>query len=247
MGESDIIKCEIGETVKISIVIPLFNEEGAVKGLVDEIQDVIESSELSCEIILVDDGSTDNTLNTIRELEIQYVNIRSLHHRNNYGQSAGLATGFRYAKGDIIVTLDGDGQNVPADISLLIEKLTDDVDCVCGVRQKRRDGIVRRISSRIANRFLYFATGADFADTGCALRALRREALGELIIFNGMHRFLPGILRVQGYRVIEIPVGHRPRLTGVSKYGVSNRLFRGLRDCLAFRWYKARVFDGRRI
>ncbi len=247
MSTSDITKIEAEESIQISIVIPLFNEEGAVAGLVEEIHEVVNSIELSYEVILVDDGSTDNTKKVLRALEKQHANIRVFYHRMNYGQSAGLATGFSFARGNIIITLDGDGQNAPADIVLLIEKLTDDVDCVCGVRHQRQDGIIKRISSRIANQFLRISTGASFADTGCALRAIRREALGELMIFNGMHRFLPSILRLQGYHVVEIPVGHRPRLTGASKYGISNRLFRGLRDCFALRWYKARVLQGRRL
>jgi glycosyltransferase involved in cell wall biosynthesis len=237
----------VEESIQLSIVIPLFNEEGAVTGLVEEIIEVVSSIELPHEVILVDDGSSDNTKKVLSELEKQHTSVRGFYHRKNYGQSAGLATGFSFARGNIIITLDGDGQNDPADILLLIEKLTDDVDCVCGMRHQRQDGLVKRISSRIANRLRDITTGVSFADAGCALRAVRREALDELIIFNGMHRFLPSILRLQGYHVVEIPVGHRPRLTGVSKYGISNRLFRGLLDCFALRWYKARVFQGRRL
>jgi glycosyltransferase involved in cell wall biosynthesis len=145
------------------------------------------------------------------------------------------------AKGEIVITMDADLQNDPADIPTLLEALTPEVDCVCGIRRTREDDFVKRISSRIANGFRNWITGDNIQDAGCTYRALRRNILGEMVVFNGMHRFIPTILRAQGCRVVEIKVNHRPRTKGVSKYGVGNRLWRGILDCLAIRWYRRRA------
>jgi dolichol-phosphate mannosyltransferase len=141
--------------------------------------------------------------------------------------------------------MDADGQNDPESIPELLAALPG-FDCVAGVRRRREDNWVKRVSSKIANGFRNAITGDRISDSGCTFRALRREALAEVPVFNGMHRFLPSLLRFQGYRVTEIAVRHRPRTTGVSKYGVGNRLFRGIRDCFAMRWYRRRAVPGRR-
>jgi hypothetical protein len=141
--------------------------------------------------------------------------------------------------------MDSDGQNDPRDIPRLLAAL-EDVDCVCGVRALRRDGWVRRASSAIGNGFRRLVTGDRISDAGCTYRALRRAALEELPVFNGMHRFLPTLLRVQGYSLCEIPVGHRPRSAGESKYGIGNRMWRGIADCLAMRWFARRALRGGR-
>jgi dolichol-phosphate mannosyltransferase len=231
----------------ISVIIPVFNEEESIVDLVDEVTCILNNRPFSFEIIVIDDGSTDCTVATLERLENENSKLNLVSHKQNLGQSAGLASGFKKAQGTIIVTLDGDGQNDPADIPTLLEELGSEIDCVCGVRLRRQDSVVKRVSSRVANSFRNFVTGDQVTDTGCALRAIRHEALNELPVFNGMHRFLPSMLRFQGFHVVEIPVNHRPRLKGNSKYGVGNRLFRGLRDCFAMRWYKARVIQGRRL
>ncbi|CAB1055654.1 Glycosyl transferase, group 2 family [Olavius sp. associated proteobacterium Delta 1] len=145
-----------------------------------------------------------------------------------------------------VVTMDADQQNDPADIPTLLEA-SKEADAVCGIRQNRQDDWVRRISSRIANGFRNWVTQDDIADAGCTFRAVRRVALGEIPVFKGMHRFLPTLLRLQGFKVIEIPVNHRPRTRGESKYGVRNRLFRGLIDCFAILWFRKRCFPANRF
>jgi glycosyltransferase involved in cell wall biosynthesis len=236
---------------EISVVIPVFNEAESIGPLVREIVDVLgagaEPPHGPYEIVVVDDGSTDGTDDVLAALAGEIATLQIVRHATNCGQSAGQATGFARARGRVIVTLDGDGQNDPADIPALIEALAADVDCVCGVRQVRQDDLVRRVSSRVANRFRDAVTGDRVADSGCALRAIRRSALDELLVFNGMHRFLASILRFQGYRVVELPVNHRPRTAGTTKYGVGNRLFRGIRDCFALRWYRARALQAKRL
>jgi dolichol-phosphate mannosyltransferase len=147
----------------------------------------------------------------------------------------------------VVVTLDADGQNDPADIPALLAALRPGVDCVTGVRTQRQDSFVKRVSSRVANAYRNWITGDRVTDAGCTFRAVRRAALREVPVFNGLHRFLPTILRRQGFTVAELPVNHRPRTRGVSKYGVGNRLWRGLRDCFAMRWYAARVIPADRL
>jgi glycosyltransferase involved in cell wall biosynthesis len=166
-------------------------------------------------------------------------------HNLNCGESAAEATGFAHARGEWIITIDADQQNDPADIPSLLEA-SKNVDAVCGVRTKREDDFVKRISSRIANGFRNWVTGDVIADAGCTFRALRKEALREIPVFNGMHRFLPTLLRLQGFTVIEIPVNHRPRTRGESKYGIGNRMFRGLIDCFAIHWWRKRCLPTNR-
>ena len=236
----------VQETVEISVVSPVYNEEGNVAALTAEIETTLETLGRSFEIILVDDGSTDGSLAAMRGLTADRPWLKILVHRRNFGQSAGLATGFRRARGRIVITLDSDLQNDPADIPLLLAGLEDGTDAVCGIRRRRMDNFVRKMSSKIANGFRNAVTGDRITDSGCSFRAIRREALREVLVFNGMHRFLPTILRWQGFQVKEIEVGHRPRTSGVTKYGVHNRLWRGILDCLAMRWYKRRRLQTRR-
>jgi len=174
--------------------------------------------------------------------------VRSLRHRRNFGQSAAVATGFQAARGQWIATLDGDGQNDPADLPrMLDEARRAGVDCVTGVRAKRQDDFIRRLSSRVANGFRNWATGDRVSDSGCGARVVRAACVGELPVFNGLHRFMPTLLRAKGFTVVETPVNHRPRLRGVSKYGLHNRLWRGLRDCFGVRWFKARAVPAMRL
>jgi len=224
----------------LSVVIPVFNEQDNLEPLLVELESVLRSVAAAFEVICVNDASTDGSLDVLRRLQTAHPWLRVVHHRINSGESAAEATGFQHARAPIIITMDADQQNDPADIPAMLAALTPDVVAVCGVRRTREDDWVRRISSRLANRFRNALTGDRIADAGCTFRALRNEALREVLVFNGMHRFLPTILRYQGYRVVELLTNHRPRTRGQSKYGVGNRLWRGIKDCLAMRWYRGR-------
>lgn len=230
-----------------TVVLPVYNERGNVESLVHALAGCLTARGGPFEIILVDDASTDGSLEVAQQLAAKVAGVRVLRHQRNLGQSAALATGFSAAHGQIIITLDSDGQNDPADLPALLDALTDSVDAVCGVRQKRQDTTIRRISSRLANRFRSLITGDTFQDSGCNFRVIRREAARELPVFNGLHRFIPFILGTQGFRVVQIPIGHRARTWGASKYGINNRLWRGLADCFAMRWWRKRALPGRRV
>ena len=233
--------------VELSVVIPVYNERDNLEPLLIELEQALRPLGRPFEVIGVDDKSTDDSLEVMARLQQTRPWLRVARHRVNSGESAGEATGFRFARGEIVITIDADQQNDPADIPALLAALAPDVAAVCGVRRVREDDWLRRLSSRIANGFRNAVTGDRIADAGCTYRALRRSALREVPVFNGMHRFLPTILRCQGYRVVELPVNHRPRTRGQSKYGVGNRIWRGLRDCYAMRWYRARCVRGDRI
>lgn len=246
---SDYMPSQPTEAVGCSVVLPVYNEEGNIAALMDEIIAVMTTLPgcSSFEIIGVDDCSKDQSADVMRRVAAQYPCVRVFQHTKNCGQSAALATGFAHARGTVVITMDADRQNDPADIPGLMSALSHSVDAVCGVRQKRQDRWVRRISSRVANGFRNIITGDVLADAGCGLRVMRREAIAELPVFNGLHRFIPTLLRYQGYRVIEYPVGHRSRPWGASKYGIGNRMFRGMLDCLVMRWWKKRMIPGRRV
>ena len=169
--------------------------------------------------------------------------VRALHFAANAGQTAALDAGFRAARGEVIATLDGDGQNDPADLPRLLAALAG-ADVVNGVRRHRQDGWLRRLSSRVANAFRNWATDEHVSDVGCSLRVMRASFLKRVKLWRGMHRFLPTLLRLEGARVIELPVSHRPRRAGASKYGIGNRLFVALADLLAVRWMIKRRLQG---
>lgn len=224
----------------LSVVIPVFNEEDNVLPLAWEILTALGSPGNNIEVIFVDDASTDATADRLRMCGLP--SVRVIRHRVNAGQSAAVATGFRHAAAEWVGTLDGDRQNDPADLVMMhATALRERVDCVTGVRIRRKDSPLRKISSRIANNFRNLITGDQIIDSGCGIRVIRRSALAEIPVFNGMHRFLPTLLRGQGYAVIEQTVNHRERTCGVSKYGVGNRLWRGIRDCFGVRWYLGRT------
>lgn len=230
----------------ISVVVPVYNEVGNVAPLIDEIAGALAGLAGGFEIVMVDDASTDDTAAALRALSHPF--LRTVFHRVNCGQSAAVASGFRAARGDWVATLDGDGQNDPADLPAMLRRALDEgADCVTGVRRRRRDNLVRRVSSRVANRFRDWITGDRVTDSGCGVRVVRRCALAEVPVFNGMHRFLPTLLRGQGFRVVEFAVNHRERRSGVSKYGVGNRLWRGIRDCFGVRWYLSRAVRADRV
>ncbi len=231
-----------------SIVIPVYNEAENIEPMAREIQAAFQGRTESYEVIFVDDASTDDTAAVLQRLTFPGGAVRSLRHRRNFGQSAAVASGFRAARGAWIGTLDGDGQNDPADLPHMLDEVRrQGVDCVTGVRAKRRDNYIRKFSSRIGNGFRNWITGDRVSDSGCGVRVVRAACVRELPVFNGLHRFMPTLLRAKGYAVAELPVNHRPRLRGVSKYGVHNRLWRGIRDCFGVRWFAARAVPGERV
>lgn len=228
---------------EISVILPIYNEQGNLEPLIAEIIQALESLHTPFEILGVDDGSSDGSVEKLKELASRDPRITAVCHRRNFGQSAAQATGFLHAKGQWVMTLDADGQNNPADLPKMLELLKkDNYDCVCGVRTKRQDNWVRRMSSKVANSIRNWLTGDQIRDAGCTLRVIRKDALVEIPMFNGMHRFLPTLLRYKGKRVLEMVVDHRPRTWGQTKYGIGNRAWRGLIDCLAMRWWKKRCF-----
>jgi len=214
---------------EISVVVPFFNEAGNVQPLARLILDVLSARAQGIELILVDDGSTDDTWKRILLAQQTDSRIRAIRHPANLGQSAALYSGFRASQGSIIATLDGDMQNDPADLPKLLEEL-DRCDMVCGVRIARADGGLRRISSRVARWARKLVLRVDFADSGCNLRVFKRRVLETLPAFKGLHRFIPILAKSGGALVKEIPVSHHPRGAGRSKYGVWNRLGCGIFD-----------------
>lgn len=231
-----------------SIVIPVYNEAENIEPMVREIQASFQGRPETYEVIFVDDASSDESPAVLQRLTLETGVVRSLRHRRNFGQSAAVGTGFHAARGEWVGTLDGDGQNDPADLPHMLDEARRlKVDCVTGVRAKRQDSALRKFSSRVANRFRDMITGDRVSDSGCGVRVLRTACAVELPVFNGLHRFVPTLLRAKGYTVTEFPVNHRPRLRGVSKYGVHNRLWRGIRDCFGVRWFAVRSVPGERV
>ncbi len=224
----------------ISIIIPLFNEVDNVAPLARQVLDAVRDERRPVELVLVDDASTDGTWEQIMAAHQADSRVRGLRHARNGGQSAALWTGFRASQAPIIATLDGDLQNDPADLPRLLAGLGQN-DLVCGMRLARQDNFVRRASSRIARAARKTVIGVDFRDTGCGFRAFKRSVLEPLFAFNGFHRFMPVLAHYTGARVCEIPVNHRQRIAGVSKYGVWNRLGRGIVDLFAVAWYRKRL------
>lgn len=234
--------------MRLSVVVPAYNEEENIIPLAEEIIATLKDLPGGYELLLVDDASKDTTASVIRQLMEQYPTVRGVFHRVNAGQSAAVASGFQAARGEWVGTLDGDGQNDPADLSPMLALAEQKgVDCVTGVRTRRQDTWLRKFSSKVANGYRNWITGDKVSDSGCGVRVARRAALREVPVFNGLHRFLPTLLRGQGFVVLEAPVNHRERMRGVSKYGVHNRLWRGIRDCFGVRWYLARAVRSDRL
>ena len=221
----------------VSVVVPVFNEEENVSILQSELRAAL--SGLDYEIVFVDDGSTDRSAEKIEAAP----NIRILRFERNTGQSAALYAGIRAARGETIVMIDGDLQNDSADIPRLLEQISRGADLVCGYRAKRKDTITKRMTSRIAN-FVRSRFTKDYVrDTGCTLKAMRRECADALVPFKGVHRFIPALIRGAGYRLVEIPVNHRPRRFGQTKYGFGNRALRATVDMFGVRWLLSRRFN----
>jgi glycosyltransferase involved in cell wall biosynthesis len=224
---------------EISIVIPAYNEEESLVPLTSAISEVLAACGVSYELLFVDDGSQDNTIQVLRALAAKQSEVRIIRFRHNAGQSAALDAGFKQVRGRLIVTLDADLQNDPRDIPRLLEMLSD-YDVVCGIRQGRQDTWLRRISSKFANRLRRRVLHDDIVDVGCSLRAYRRPCLASIKLYTGMHRFLPVLLQIEGFRIGQVPVRHHPRQHGRSKYNVRNRAWQALMDLLAVRWMQRR-------
>jgi dolichol-phosphate mannosyltransferase len=227
------------DRIELSLVIPAYNEEQSIEPCVREANGVLAGLGKRYEIVVVDDGSTDGTFERLRALKKDVTALRAVRFARNRGQTTAMAAGFEHARGEIIVTMDADMQNDPADIPRLLEKM-DEWDVVCGVRAGRRDSFVRKASSAVANTVRNRLTHESIRDVGCTLRAMRARHVRRIKLFEGMHRFLPTLLKLEGARVVEIPVSHRPRTKGANKYGIGNRLFKGLRDLFAVRWMQSR-------
>ena len=225
--------------VDISIIVPVFDEEDNVLPLAREIARALDKEPRTFELVFVDDASRDKTWDRIQEAHRLDPRVRGVRLARNSGQSAALWTGVESTTGNIIGTLDGDLQNDPADLPRLFAELHS-VDFVSGVRLNRQDNWLRRVSSSIARRARKAVLGADFRDTGCALRAFKRTALDGVLPFHGWHRFLPILVEGGGATTKEVPVNHRPRVAGVSKYGVWDRFGRGIFDLIGVRWYQKR-------
>lgn len=223
-------------------MIPAYNERDNLAPLLAEIDAALDGKGLRYEVIIVDDGSTDGSLDVLKALRQQYPALHVLVFEKNAGQTAAFAAGFQAARAPIVVTLDADLQNDPADIPQLIAALErTGATAVAGYRATRRDTAWKRLQSRIANGVRNRLNGEVIRDTGCSLKAFRTDALRTLPLFAGMHRFLPTLIKMQGGTVTEIPVGHRPRKHGVTKYGMWNRVWRSLMDAFAVRWMQRRA------
>lgn len=231
---------------EISLIVPVYNEEDNLPVLAAEIRAALEPIGRLYEVLFVDDGSTDSSPDVLRRLTTEDPRCQVVRLRRNSGLSAALDAGFHHARGETLVTLDADLQNDPADVPRLLAELAD-CDVVCGVRAKRRDNWLRRISSRIANGVRNWATDESIADVGCTLRAYRAPFVRQIPMFTGMHRFLPTLLRLEGARIKEVPVNHRPRLHGEPKYNIRNRIWKALADLMAVRWMQRRWIDRRLV
>jgi dolichol-phosphate mannosyltransferase len=227
---------------ELSLIVPLFNEQENLPILAAEIRAALAPLAMAYEVLFVDDGSTDASPAVLAQLARADPAIRLLRQSRNSGQSAALDAGFRHARGAVVVTLDADLQNDPADIPRLLGELAG-FDVVCGVRRKRRDSWLRRASSRIANGVRNRVTDETVSDVGCTLKAFRAEYLQRIPVFTGMHRFLPTLLRLAGARVTEVAVNHRPRLHGQPKYNIRNRIWRATADLFGVRWLQTRWID----
>ena len=225
---------EVTKSPAFSVVVPLYNEEANVPILQEELRVALSGPDY--EIIFVDDGSVDRTAERIETAP----NICLIRFEKNSGQSAAIYAGLTAARGATVVIIDGDLQNDPADIPKLLAEIARGADLVCGYRLKRQDTVAKRLTSRIANAVRSRYTKDGVRDTGCTLKAMRRECVSALFPFKGMHRFIPALVKAAGYRLVEIPVNHRPRRFGQSKYGLGNRALRATIDMFGVRWLLSR-------
>jgi len=220
----------------ISVIVPVFNESESIGLLLDEVINVMSSHKFNFELIVVNDGSKDNTYQVLKELTLKIKELSVISLRKNYGQTAAMSAGFDNSKGDIIITLDGDLQNDPNDIPTLISEINDGYDLICGWRFDRKDKLInRKIPSKIANKLIAYVTGLKLHDYGCSLKAFKKEIIDDIKLYGELHRFLPVLANIEGARIKEIKVNHRSRKYGSSKYGI-DRTFRVLMDLLTV-WF----------
>ena len=220
----------------ISIIIPVFNESESIGYLLDEVQNVMQANDLNFELIIINDGSEDNTQSVLDDLALKINKLSVILLRKNYGQTAAMSAGFDHSRGDIVVTLDGDLQNDPNDIPKLISEINKGYDLICGWRFDRKDKLInRKIPSKIANKLIAKVTGLKLHDYGCSLKAFKREIIDDVKLYGELHRFLPVLANIEGARIKEIKVNHRSRKYGSSKYGI-DRTFRVLMDLLTV-WF----------
>ena len=218
-------------TVEFSVVIPLYNEEQSLEELHRRLTDTLATLSDRFEIIFVDDGSIDNSFAVLKKLHKRDGRVKAIRFRKNFGKSTALSAGFKKARGEIIITLDADLQDLPEEIPSLLHKLEQGYDLVSGWKKKRKDSLIRKIASRLFNRVTSFFTGVKLHDFNCGLKCYRRELVDELALYGELHRYIPAIANWKGFRVGEVKVGHHPRMHGVSKFG-SERYLRGLFDLL---------------
>ena len=226
-------------TPRLSVVIPMHDEVDSVPLLWAELRDVLNSVDNHVEVLFVDDGSTDGTHDAILRVGQSDSRVRCVHLPLRRGLSGAFQAGYAAARGDIIVTLDGDLQHDPADLPTLLAEL-DRADAVVGWRRLRRDTAAKRVASRIANAVRRRVLGDPFRDSACSFRVMSRHCLSALPPYDGMHRFVPVLLSMNGYKVVEVPVKHRPRRHGRSKFGIRDRAWRAFVDCLVVRWMRTR-------
>jgi glycosyltransferase involved in cell wall biosynthesis len=230
----------------LSICVPVYNEEENLPLLHQAIAEVIDPAGIDAEIILVDDGSKDGSWAAIEKLVAKDRRVRGLKFAYNCGETAASDAGLRAARGKYVMTMDADLQNDPKDIPAFLKAMETGVDCVCGTRVATRgqgDDLIRVISSRTANWVRNKLSDENISDAGCTYRCFKRECVDKLKLYRGLHRFIPTLLKMEGFTVTEIPVTNNPRLHGESKYGVWNRLFKSFRDLLAIRWMKSRLLN----
>jgi glycosyltransferase involved in cell wall biosynthesis len=223
--------------VQLSVVFPVYNEAGNVEALVDDVVRACDPLGLDYEIVVVDDGSQDGTADLLRRLKQRVARLRVILFRRNFGQTAALQAAISHARGEILITMDGDGENDPADIPRMLQSLRTGVDMVCGWRQGRWQGsfLTRRLPSEAANRLITYATNVRLHDYGCQFKAFRRELAAGLKLYGEMHRFVPVLAHDLGASIVEVPVGYRPRRYGSSKYGLS-RMVRVILDLITVKF-----------
>jgi len=229
--------------VDVSVIAPAYNEEGNVEPLIERIREVFEPTGMVYEAVIVDDCSTDGTRDKLLALKQKYPWVRTIRLDKNSGQTAAMDCGFRYARGRVWGTVDADMQNDPAEILRLMKMLGPDVDMINGWRKDRQDKNkgMRRIQTKVGNGVRNWITGDDIKDSACGLKVYKRECLEGITLYKGMHRFFPALVKMRGFKVIEIPISHHARLTGVTKYKFGSRVIRAFVDLLAVRWMKKRA------
>jgi glycosyltransferase involved in cell wall biosynthesis len=231
---------EIQKSPTLSVVVPVFNEKENLPILIPKLVEVLKALPFSYEMIFVDDGSSDGSRRILKEMASQYPSLRVLGFKENRGLSTALVAGMREARGEKIVTLDSDLQNDPKDIPILLEYL-DRYDMATGWRREREDQWLKKISSKIANAVRNWLNDGNIQDSACTLRAFKKECVEKIPVFNGMHRFLSTLVKMEGYRIMEVPISHHPRKFGKSKFNIRNRMVRSFIDLLVVRWMKCRA------